>query len=226
MRNTEPASAARRAQGEESRERLIAAAIETMSERGYVAASVGDICDRAGVAKTALYGHFASKEGLLAAVIERVGASWIEELQKRVYLVGEPMSRIDSFVDAWRDILETHPHIIRLPLVVQLGIGENSASIRNALGEVMRRARDAVVQGIEDSLGHGLRDLDMVAETLLTLLRGALLHRVVNPDDEQGRDRVFQELRRTIIVVLWDRLPADSKHLIPIGSPEHDRATH
>lgn len=106
--------------------------------------------------------------------------------------------------------------------MVQLGSGENSASIRSSLEEIMRRARDAVVEGIEDSLGHGLRDLDLVAETILTLLRGALLHRVVDPDDEQGRDRLFQELRRTIILVLWDRLPADAKHLIPIGSPEHE----
>jgi AcrR family transcriptional regulator len=56
-------------------ERLRAAAMELFAERGYAASGVSAICERAGVAKTALYWHFGSKEGLLAVVLEEVTAA-------------------------------------------------------------------------------------------------------------------------------------------------------
>lgn len=212
MRNTESATSARRAQGEESRERLIQAAIETISERGYAATSVGDICRRAGVAKTALYWHFKSKEGLLATVVERVGDSWIEELQKQVYLKGTALDRLNGLFEAWREVLRSQPNLIRLPMMVKVGVGDNSDAIQVALEHFLEHARDALIQGIEDSLGTGLKDLDLVAHTILTLLEGVLLYQVHHPDDDEQLDRIFEEFRRTTILVLWDRLPPEERN--------------
>jgi AcrR family transcriptional regulator len=217
MRTTESATSARRAQGERSRERLIEAAIQIISERGFAAASVGDICREAGVAKTALYWHFDNKEGLLAKVLERVGENWIAAMRERTYLVGEPPARLAGLIDAWREILQSQPQLIRLPLLVQLGIGETSDSIREALGLVLERARRALIAGIEDSLGDGLRDLEMVAQIILTLFQGALLHQVMHPEQDEELERILAEVHRTIALILWDRLPDAEKVRLPIA---------
>ena len=217
MRSTESATSARRAQGERSRERLIEAAIEAISERGFAATSVADICREAGVAKTALYWHFESKEGLLAKVLERVGENWIATMRERVYMEGDPPARLDSLITAWREILRTEPELIRLPMLVQLGVGDNSDSIRQALASVVGRARQALVDGIEDSLGPGLKDLDLVAQTIQSLFQGALLHQVMHPEEEEKLDRLFGDIRQTIALVLWDRLPETDKPRLPIG---------
>lgn len=207
-RRTERATAARRAQGEESRGRLLETATELIAERGYAATSVGEVCRRAGVAKPALYWHFGSKEGLLAEVIETVGTAWIERIQKSVYLEGDPMQRFERLLDGWRRILLEEPGLLRLLMVVLLEQGETSDSAREALVRVVERAQAALVQGLEDSLG-ALPDLDLVADTILSLLQGAVMRRVLDPAADL--ERHFGEVRRTIALVLADRLPREMR---------------
>ena len=93
-------------QGAESRERLLLGAINLISERGYAATSVDAICRHAGTAKTALYWHFKSKEGLLNAIIERVNDDWIREISQSTAGVGDPGERLDRLVAALRGIVE------------------------------------------------------------------------------------------------------------------------
>jgi len=199
-----------RGQGESGRERILQAAIELISEQGFAATGVAQVCERAGVAKTALYWHFESKEGLLATVVERVGTSWIEEIQKRSYQEGEPLQRIQRVVQEWRRILLEQPQLIRLPMIVQLEQGETSENTRAALQRVYQRAERALIQGIEDSLGIELPDLDLVAHTIVTLLQGAMLRQILDPD-EAVLDRILGELRRTIVLLIADRLPDEMK---------------
>ena len=201
---------ARRARGAASRQRIRDAAIALVSERGVAATSVGEICERAGVAKTALYWHFGSKEGLLADLMQEVGTHWIEAIQKQVYLEGDPFQRVERLVGGWRQILEAEPQLIRLPMVLQLEQGEASAERREALLRVLRRAEDALVQGIHDTLGCEIESPELVAQTILALLQGALLRLVVDPEGAD-LDRTFAELRRTILLVMWDRLPDEKR---------------
>ena len=208
-RSTASASSARRAQGEESRHRLVEAATSLLSERGYGATSVGDICRRAGVAKAALYWHFESKEGLLAAVLETAGSRWIEEIEKRVSASGPPAERLNGLVDGWRRVLREEPQLLRLHLFLQLEEGEAPERTRRALEALFERAERAIVRGIEDTFGRrDLPDLDLAAQTILLLLQGSV-SRVSVLRDPAAVDRVFDEFRRTVVLVLWSRLPEE-----------------
>lgn len=223
MRSTASASSARRAQGEESRQRLIEAATTCLAERGYGATSVGDICRRAGVAKAALYWHFESKEGLLAAVLETAGGRWIEEIEKRVSASGTPAERLNGLVDGWRRVLREEPELLRLPLFLQLEEGEASERTRRAIEALFERAERAIVRGIEDTFGRrDLPDLALAAQTILILLQGSV-SRVSVLRDPIAVDRVFDEFRRTVVLVLWSRLPEDVRasllHLFVSGRP-------
>ncbi|WP_052339815.1 TetR/AcrR family transcriptional regulator [Gorillibacterium massiliense] len=53
----------------DTRERLLAAARDMFSEKGYTAATVRDIADRAGVREITLFRHFESKERLFSEAI-------------------------------------------------------------------------------------------------------------------------------------------------------------
>jgi AcrR family transcriptional regulator len=59
------------ARSENTRQKILNAAIDLFSEVGYAAAGLGEIIDRAGMTKGALYHHFDSKEALATAVIEQ-----------------------------------------------------------------------------------------------------------------------------------------------------------
>jgi AcrR family transcriptional regulator len=64
----------RRTQAErraETRDRLLTAGRRVFAERGYHAASLDSVSERAGCTKGALYHHFGSKEGLLLALLDQ-----------------------------------------------------------------------------------------------------------------------------------------------------------
>src|SRR5580704_225975 len=71
-----------------ARERLVTAAYELFSTRGVQATGIDAIIDRAGVARQTMYRHFASKEDLVLAFLERR-----EELWTRGWLQGEVEQR-------------------------------------------------------------------------------------------------------------------------------------
>ena len=59
------------ARSETTRQKILDAAIDLFSEVGYAAAGLGEIIERAGMTKGALYHHFDSKEALATAIIEQ-----------------------------------------------------------------------------------------------------------------------------------------------------------
>ncbi|XVV06451.1 TetR family transcriptional regulator [Actinosynnema sp. CA-248983] len=70
-----------------TRDGLLAAAAEAFDRDGYVRATIDDVCDRAGVTKGALYGHFSSKKALALAVLDRQAREWarVRERLQRVH---------------------------------------------------------------------------------------------------------------------------------------------
>ena len=62
-----------------ARERLLETATELFAEKGYAAASVREIVEKAGVSKPVLYYYFKSKEGLFYAILE-----WAAGVQQNI----------------------------------------------------------------------------------------------------------------------------------------------
>lgn len=62
-------------------ERLLGAARRAFAEQGYAAASMDALCAKAGVTRGALYHLFGGKDGLFEAVIRRIEAEIVAELQ-------------------------------------------------------------------------------------------------------------------------------------------------
>lgn len=190
-------------QGAESRERLLQGAIDLISERGYAATSVDAICRHAGTAKTALYWHFKSKEGLLNAIIERVNQDWIAEITESTKSVGEPAERLNLLIAHLRTIVEEKPHLLRLLLSILLERGDDSDETRHAILRVFGRTGQAMMDGINRDFDLPLPRVDMVAHTILGLLQMALVRKLIDPDVDL--DIVFADLRRTIILMVADR---------------------
>lgn len=68
------------AEPDDIRDRLVAAAAEVFSEKGYDGARVQEIATRAGLTTGAIYGRFAGKAELLRAAIEAQSTSELDEL--------------------------------------------------------------------------------------------------------------------------------------------------
>lgn len=70
-----------RANGEQSRQRILDAATEVATERGYEGTTISLVSKKSGLPPTSIYWHFADKDDLIAAVIERSFARWLDALE-------------------------------------------------------------------------------------------------------------------------------------------------
>ena len=108
----------RRVDGEASRARILDAATEIASERGYEGASIALVSAKCGLPASSIYWHFKDKDDLIAAVIERSFAHWLSAWQMpaqgtlRDRLVAVAMQIAKALLDS--------PDFLRLGLMLAL----------------------------------------------------------------------------------------------------------
>ncbi len=199
-----------------SRERILEAAVELFSTRGYAGARVDRLAERSGIAKTAIYYHFGNKEGLLAAVLERAATQWIDGIEQAARRGGEPLERLDHALAGMRAMLEERPWILKLFHILALEVADQKPEIRLTLQGILAKARGAIVSGMRDALGVELRDADLVAGILLSSLDGISIGLQVDPA-QVSLDDAFRELRRLVVFMVATRL--DPGLAVPFDNP-------
>lgn len=188
-----------------SRERILEAATELFSTRGYAGAGVDKLAARSGIAKTAIYYHFGNKEGLLAAVLERAAGQWIEGIEQAVRQAGDdPLQRLDRALAGMRAMLEERPWIYNLFQILALEIAEEKPEIGATLKAILAKARQAIVDGFNEALGTELPQADVLATLLLATLDGISLGLQIQAD--VSLDDMFRELRRLVAFMVATRL--------------------
>jgi AcrR family transcriptional regulator len=101
------------AEVEGGRARILEAALQAFAERGYNAASIAEIGERAGIAKSVMYHHFGSKAGLYEAVVEAQTADLVTAVAAA--LPEDPAApRLRVGVDAYFRFLRSSPTVWRL----------------------------------------------------------------------------------------------------------------
>lgn len=180
-----PIRRTRRETREDTRRRLLDAALAVFLEKGFSAASVEDIASRAGFTRGALYSNFADKEALFLALV----AGRLEEREAAVtqlMTASSPESLVDDLRawragiggdhddDGWtRMVAEFRAHALR------------NESARLRLAESERAIRAAYARAIEAQfavLGLTPPAPDDLA-TLLVILDTAIpVQQLVDPD--------------------------------------------
>jgi AcrR family transcriptional regulator len=99
-----PVKPLRARQAEATRGLLIDVARKNFTEHGYAATSIDDIIQQAGVARGALYHHFAGKEALFRAVYETVEAEVVSRVMEVAASQSSPWDAVraglGTFLDA------------------------------------------------------------------------------------------------------------------------------
>jgi AcrR family transcriptional regulator len=119
-------------QGEQSRELILDATERLMATRGYAATSISDIRKACGLPPSSIYWHFGSKEGVLAAVMER-GAD-------RFFAAIPTADTIEQQLAVTARLQADHPEFLRLFYMLSLERSDDPA-----VAEVVRRVRDTAI---------------------------------------------------------------------------------
>ena len=108
----------RRSDGEASRTRILDAATEIASERGYEGTSIALVSAKCGLPASSIYWHFKDKDDLIAAVIERSFEHWLSAWQMPTNGTGQ--ERLVAVVMQIAKALLDSPDFLRLGLMLAL----------------------------------------------------------------------------------------------------------
>lgn len=90
--------------GRATRDTLVRIARDLFGERGYDGTSIGAVLDAAGVARGALYHHFATKEELFDAVLDREVAQIADAAAQAARAARDPLDGLRAGSATWLQI--------------------------------------------------------------------------------------------------------------------------
>jgi TetR/AcrR family transcriptional regulator len=98
------------------KDEILDEATRLFAERGYEGASMNDVAERVGMRKASLFYHFATKDALYEAVVDRVIASLQEPLEAIYASSGTFPERLDALTRTLVEALGARPYAARLLL--------------------------------------------------------------------------------------------------------------
>jgi len=192
-------------QGEQSRELILDATERLMATRGYAATSISDIRKACGLPPSSIYWHFGSKEGVLAAVMER-GAD-------RFFAAIPTSEGAEGQLAVLSTLQSQHPDFLRLFYMLSLERNNDPT-----VAAVIRRVRDTAIRRFRDAITHLLpadapppkadRVVTELTALAVALSDGVFFAEHLEPDGtdvERMYRRLFQAVTALIQILLEDK---------------------
>jgi AcrR family transcriptional regulator len=153
--------------GPERREQLIGVARELFAERGYEAASIEEIAERAGVSKPVVYEHFGSKEGIYTVIADREVRALVDRI-KQALTPGHPRRTIVRAVDAFLGYIEEDQAGFRI-LVRDPPAGTGGGSLPSVLDEVAKAVEELLLTELQ-SRGYSRKMAPILSRCLVGMI--------------------------------------------------------
>ena len=166
----------RQEQGEQSREVILDAAARLMAANGFDGASISSISKESGLPASSIYWHFSSKEGVLAAVMERGAERFFESLGPvATEDEASPGERLRALYRRASAAIRQDPGFLRLFMLLLLS-GHHDETVHR----VRRTARELVRDALRSAYGGegsvvATTVADELADIGLAMFDGAFL---------------------------------------------------
>ena len=172
--NGHPSTATRAPTTPNARERILEAAYELFSRQGIRAVGIDAIIERSGVARMTLYRHFASKDELVLAFLERREERWTKAwLQRQVeQRATDPRERLLAIFDVFDEWFQCPDFEGCSFINVLLEIAEPAHALHAASAEYLARIRGFVA---ELAAQAGVADADAFARQWHILMKGSIV---------------------------------------------------
>ncbi len=167
-----PHPAAQPPQQPETVARILAAAEELFSRRGFDAVSMNEIAEAAGVSKANIFHHFESKNALYLAVVRNACSDSVERLQQLQHEDGAISGQLADFAGNHLKNMLEHDQVSRL--ILREIVGEEGARRAQELAEkVFGQNFAMLVEIVRTGQRRGELRADFDPAMVATLLIGA-----------------------------------------------------
>jgi len=183
----------------DTRDRLLDAALQLVWQEGVGAASVDDICEKAGVRKGSFYHFFKSKAELIVAALDN---HWEESRQDfdRVFSPSvPPVERLRGFFDAMArrqaQKAQQAGRVLGCPYAsAEVSASSEEQTIRDHVEKILAIYRKYFESALRDGKADGsilVKDIPMTVETIFQLIEGAMtagrIQNSLKPIENLGR---------------------------------------
>ncbi|MFD7133797.1 TetR/AcrR family transcriptional regulator [Streptomyces sp. NPDC059894] len=195
----------------QSRERILAAALEVFAEKGYHDATISEITTRAGVSRGLLTYYFPGKRNLVDELLDR----YLDGVSALVEVTGTPDERLAAIIDGVMALAVATVPVQRITLSLVI----NPAT--HPLFAAAESRKEERVVALEDGLralfaARGAEDPAVEEVLLRSVLEGVIFKTAVYGDQYPA-----EAIRRRLYSLYG--LPAPQADLLPGGPPRTDR---
>jgi AcrR family transcriptional regulator len=132
------------------RRQLLEAALEVFTGRGYHAAAMDEIAERAGVSKPVLYQHFPGKLELYLALLDESIETLIQTVGTALRSTSDNRDRVNATFSAYFDYVASQGEMFKLVFESDLS---NQPAVRERLDYADRKCADMISLVIKEDAG-------------------------------------------------------------------------
>lgn len=193
------------AKADETRKRIVRAARQVFSERGYDGATFQAIAVRADLTRPAINHYFASKRVLYTEVADRTNELVVDAGIDRARGETTLVNRIEAFITVAMEVDTQNPSTAAF-LATAVLESQRHPELRRTENDAIRTSRDFLIEAVGDAVESGElsvnTDVPALAEALLLMLCGVGFYAgfVGSYQDVQN---IIETLRRLIAGSLW-----------------------
>jgi AcrR family transcriptional regulator len=182
-----------------ARERILAAALETLLADGYAGLTTAKVAVRAGESKALIAYHFGSKQGLVAAAAQQLGERITAEVLAGIESARSVAGIVGGIADAVQRILDRDERVARSYFDLN-AVSVVEDEVRAALRSVKERWRE-VLGALLAEAGVPQRKLDTATVFVIAGLEGLALERL-----ERGETPELARARRLFVRTAADAI--------------------
>jgi AcrR family transcriptional regulator len=186
----------REIQSELTKQKILDAAIQLFSRKGFRSTSLSDLVQATGLTKGALYHHFKNKDSLFYAVLENLRFLWRERVFRDMLEKQSALERLETLFDNHARLIEERETFCLVLSSLVMEMDNVNAEFMDALREIFADLTALIQRIIEKGQESGeiRRDLDprLLALNLVGMMEGNSIPWILN------RGRVnYQKMSRT-----------------------------
>src|ERR1700691_4013023 len=144
----------------ERRRQLLDAALELFGTRGYPAAAMDEIAERAGVSKPVLYQHFPGKLELYLALLDESVDTLVETVRDALRSTADNRQRVAATLGAFFEVVGGEGQAYRLVFESDLS---NEAAVRARLDRVQRECAAMISQMVSEDAGLSVDEAHLLS---------------------------------------------------------------
>ncbi len=183
---------------EETRKKILDAAIKLFSTRGFTDASVDDICEEAGISKGAFYHHFETKQALFLALLD----GWLQTIDSAI-----EESKETTAPETFMQMTEAFPYLFEsaaggLPMFLEFWLqASRDKKIWDASIAPYRRYHKYFTSLIKKGVEEGSFvevDPELASRMIVSTAMGLLLQSLLDPKGAKW-EKVARESTKLLI---------------------------